>query len=201
MTMANTNDPNSRHLTHLSEAAMNNLLIGLGTEESEAHVAVCPECRNRVEEFQSTVQAFHRASMAWTEFQSEARPESRPEFLKGAQLSPPARPKVRHAYAAPLGWALAAAMLLAIGIPTWNASLRRVERVATTPAIAPVAAPSDPTTTDSEAQIAQDNELLRSVNLALNSEEESPVSEYHLLEKPHAHGRPRAESVSNLRSQ
>ena len=182
MTMANTSDFNT---AHLSEAALNDLLIGLGSEESEAHVAACPECRSRVEEFQSTVQAFHTTSMAWTQYRSE--------FRATARITPPARVKVRYAQ---LGWALAVASLLAIGIPTWNANHRRMENVATTSLSAKVAASAD-----SEAQIAQDNELLRSVNLALNSEEESPVSEYHLLEKPHMRGRARAESRSNLRSQ
>jgi len=194
MTMAHTRDSNSLHLT---EDALNDLLIGLGTEESEAHVAACPECRSRVEEFQSTVQAFHTSSMAWSEFRSKFRTEFRSEPRPVLRVSPPARVKVRNAQ---LGWALAAAMLLAIGLPTWNANHRRVANVATpAPVAAPVAASGDPTSTDSDAQIAQDNELLRSVNLALNSEEESPVSEYHLLDKPRA--RSRAESRSELRSQ
>jgi hypothetical protein len=70
----------------------------------------------------------------------------------------------------------------------WNANHRPARHVVV--ASAPVAS-----TQDTDAQIAQDNELLRSVNLALN--DEPPVSEYHLMD-----GSPsRARSHTELRKQ
>jgi hypothetical protein len=47
---------------------------------------------------------------------------------------------------------------------------------------------------DSEAQIAQDNDLLRSVNAALSTAEASPVREYHLSDGPHSPLRTRPEA-------
>jgi anti-sigma factor RsiW len=169
---------------HLTEESLNDLLIGLGSQESNAHLAVCPACRSRVEEFQSTMQAFNRSSLAW----SEARPEARP----ATPLARTSRIKTRKMAVAPLGWALAGTAFLAIGLPVWNARHHAVQGQVRNQAVAPVAS-----TTDSEAQIAQDNELLRSVNMALNSNEESPISEYHLLDRPHA----RAKTRPELRSQ
>ena len=170
MTMAHTN--------HLSEAALSDVLIGLCSPDSEAHLAVCPACRSRVQEFQSTVQAFNAASTAWS--------EARPPFPLPSPV--PVIRKPRPAYAAPLGWALAAAILVAIGLPVWNTHSRPAEKDAPSPVALAIA-----TSTDSEAQIAQDNELLRSVNLALSSDEEYPVSEYDLLDSPHTRARSRAE--------
>jgi hypothetical protein len=42
---------------------------------------------------------------------------------------------------------------------------------------------------DSEAQIAQDNELLQEINAAISSDDESPIEEYNLRASPHAHSK------------
>lgn len=44
---------------------------------------------------------------------------------------------------------------------------------------------------DTEAQIAEDNELMRSVDMALSASEESPLAEYHLASGPHPLQQPR----------
>jgi hypothetical protein len=44
---------------------------------------------------------------------------------------------------------------------------------------------------DSEAQIAQDNELLKAVNAAINPDEMSPFKEYDLSGRPHPRHRHR----------
>lgn len=161
---------------HLSEEALDDVLIGLSTAESDAHLAICGACRSRVEAFQSGLQAFNQASLAW----SEARP------IPTTTISPQAaaKSKAHSAMFAPLGWAMAATMSLMIGIPIWN-------RDHPTPSI------HEPTVVvtaaDSEAQIAQDNELLKSVDMALNTNEESSLNEYHLLDEHHSHLKKRAE--------
>lgn len=156
---------------HLSEEAINDLLIGLGSAESRAHLATCPVCSGRVKEFQSGVDAFNLASLAW----SEARPYA------GRQAA--ARWSVRRVAASPWSWALAAALLVVIGIPTWNHN----------PFFKNNATVSAPRQGDSEAQIAQDNDLLRSVNVALAESEQSPINEYNLLQAPHPRLRTRLE--------
>ena len=163
---------------HLPEEALNDVLIGLGSPESEAHLAACADCRGRVEGFQSTVQAFNATTMAWSEAQP-TRPLAR--ATRGKYMG------------APLGWALAAtAALVAIGVPIWNANHRAVENVAVAPIVVPAVSQED-----SEAQIAQDNELLRSVNVALSSDDASPLAELGLSDRPHA----RAGARTELRNQ
>jgi anti-sigma factor RsiW len=160
---------------HLSEEAVNDVLIGLGSLESKAHLGVCSICSSRVKEFRSEVNAFNRATLAW----SEARPR--------ATLDEDERRRVRWIAASPLSWALAAALLLAVGFPVWN-HLK--------PAADNASVPS-PLHEDSQTQIAQDNDLLNSVNVALNEGEESPVAVYQLSEAPH----PRLKARPELRKQ
>jgi hypothetical protein len=158
---------------HLSEEALDDVLIGLGSPESDAHLAECETCRGQLEQFRSGVRVFNQASLAW----SEARPMRIP-------LSP-VRSKVRRAVFAPAGWALAAAvLLLMIGLPMWNHDRRTALSNRTAPAAA---------IEDSPAQIAQDNDLLRSVDEALNTSEASPISEYHLSDGPQLHRKARPE--------
>jgi hypothetical protein len=158
---------------HLSEEALDDVLIGLGSPESAAHLAECEVCRGKLEEFRSGVRVFNQASLAW----SEARPMRSP-------LSP-ARLKVRNAVFAPVGWAFAAVVLLVmIGVPVWNHGHRAALSNGTAPAAA---------IEDTPAQIAQDNDLLRSVDEALNTSEASPISEYHLSDGPQLHRKARPE--------
>ncbi|MDR3727338.1 MAG: hypothetical protein P4K86_09880 [Terracidiphilus sp.] len=156
---------------HLSEEALDDVLIGLGSPESDAHLAECEACRSQLEQFRSGMRNFNQASLAW----SDARP------LK----SLPARSKVRQAAFAPVGWAFATAvLLLIIGVPVWRHDHRIAPSNGTVPAV---------TIEDSPAQIAQDNDLLRSVDEALNSSEASPISEYHLSDGPQLHRKARPE--------
>jgi uncharacterized protein HemX len=121
------------------------------------------------------MKAFNQATLAW----SEAKPQ--------AKLDTVAKRRVHWIAASPLSWALAAALLLAVGFPGW----RHVQ-----PAAKHASVPA-PAHEDSEAQIAQDNDLLQSVNVALNQGEESPVAVYHLSEAPH----PRSKTRPELRTQ
>jgi hypothetical protein len=151
-------------VTHLSEEAINDVLIGMASPESETHLAVCPECRGQVQEFRFGMQIFDQASLAW----SEARHAS--------ALRIKAEPKPRRIAAASSLWTLAAMVLLAIGVPVWS----HYHDSPRNPA--PASAPAD-----SEAQIAQDNELMHSVDIALSEDDESPIRAYHLSEGRNSH--------------
>jgi len=157
-------------VNHLSDEALNDVLIGRGTEASQLHLEKCAFCREKVERFQSGLAAWKTAALHW----SEARTE------RARQI------RVRPAWPRPLlialGWSLGAVALLAIVVPVGrerglfgthrdNAAFSRVE--------------------DSEAQIAQDNELLKAVNAAINPDEISPLMEYDLSERPHPRHRHR----------
>jgi predicted anti-sigma-YlaC factor YlaD len=149
---------------HLTDEALNDVLIGMGSADAELHLAECPICRGKVEDFQSDVGAWNVAALNWS--------EARAERAGVMQL----RPARRRPPLAALGWALAALALIAIAIPAGRES----DLFGTHHATA-VVAPQE----DSEAQIAQDNELLKAVNAAINPDEMSPLKEYDLSGRPH----------------
>jgi hypothetical protein len=70
---------------------------------------------------------------------------------------------------------MVAAVLLAIGFPMWNHHY-----LSRNYAPGPASTPEN-----SEAQIAQDNELLQSVNLALNESDVPQINMYDLSDGPH----------------
>lgn len=158
-------------LDHLPEEAINDFLIGLGSPQARAHLEVCPDCGSRVREFHAGVKAFNQASLAW----SAARPLAvRPDSH---------RMSARRIAASPWSWALAATLLIGLAFPLWS-------RHGATQNNAAVATAAQ---ANSEEQIAEDNELLRSVNMALSEGENPPVDDYNLFEKPHARLRARRE--------
>lgn len=163
---------------HLSEEAMNDVLIGLSSPETDTHLAVCQDCRRQLDVFRSEMQLFNRTSLAWSAAWSAATPHPVPA------------PRAGKTVFAPVGWALAAVVLLAIGLPVWNHHQRFTQNYAAAPASAQQ---------DSSEQIAQDNELLRSVDIALNTNEESPISEYYLSARPRPHPKARTDHGRNAR--
>lgn len=160
---------------HLSPEALDDLLIGLGTPESQAHLVSCPDCDRRVSEFHVAMGDFNRASLGW----AEARPRL------GQQAA--SRLRALRIAASPWSWVLAVAVLFAVVLPIF---LHRSLTFNNT-------AVSTSEQGDSDAQIAQDNDLLRSVNVVLNEGEESPIAVYHLSKAPH----PRLRARPELRKQ
>jgi hypothetical protein len=152
--------------THLSDEALNDVLIGLGSPESHAHLDACKECRAQVQAFRGDVQLFNAASIAWS--------ESRWPI---ARITAPHRGRPRIPFAS---WTAVAATLVIMALAVWH------HRSAAPPAqvSAPQSLPAD-----SEAQIAQDNQLLQAVNAAISPEEESPIVEYKIMESPNSHAR------------
>jgi hypothetical protein len=146
---------------HLSQEALDDVLIGLGPAESHAHLAVCPECRAQVEVFRGDIGLFNAASMAW----SKSRPQS--PFKERH----PAR--IRAAF---VGWAGSAAALAAMAFGIWHYQSPAHRNQGQT-------APSQ--LVDSEAQIVEDNQLLQAVNAAITQDEASPIEEYKILESLH----------------
>lgn len=150
--------------THLSEEALDDVLIGLGTAESHAHLDGCAECRSRVAAVRGDVALFNAASMAWSE--SHRRPIQ--------IIQHPAR-RVRAAFA---GWAALAAALVLMAVGIWRHRAEAPPRQAVAPVSQPI---------DTETQIAQDNQLLQAVNAAISPDEASPLEEYKILESPHSY--------------
>jgi len=152
--------------THLSEEALDDVLIGLGSPESEAHAASCPECRAKLDAFRSEMWLLNSASMAWSESRVPRKTETR---RHGA--------RIRVAF---VSWAAVAAALVVMAVALWQHR--------------PLAAPSranavESQAVDSEAQIVQDNQLLQAVNAAISPDEVSPIDEYKISERPHLHAK------------
>jgi predicted anti-sigma-YlaC factor YlaD len=162
----------ARLSAHLSEEALNDVLIGLSPPASDAHLEQCEFCRGQLQSFRSEMRVFNQASLAW----SAARPS------RSYRAAP--KTQARRVISAPVSWALATVILLMIAIPAWNRNHR-----ASRNSQAGTAASS----ALSETQIAEDNDLLRSVNAVLSVNEESPISEYHLSGGPRPHRQARPE--------
>lgn len=163
---------------HLSEEALDDVLIGLGSSESEAHLYACSACRDALQQFQSSMQTFNRASLAW----SEARPMPKPMAKAVGRIHANSNRKVL----APLGWATAVALLVVLGLQIRSHEIRQ-------PSTVPLTSSSE--SGDLEVQIAQDNQLLRSVDAALSASDMSTVNEYGLQSdlrgEPRVHSRRR----------
>ncbi len=150
---------------HLSEEALDDVLIGLGSPESDAHLAACAECRAQVQAFRGDMQLFNAASLAW----------SKSRWPK-VQPSIPAAARTHVAFAS---WSAIAAVLVAVmAVGIWHHRPVPALNHAATSQTSPV---------DSEAQIAQDNQLLQAINAAISPDETSPIDEYKISERPSSH--------------
>ena len=144
---------------HLNDEQFAECVLLTIDPECANHLAVCERCREELETFTASVDAFNQASMAW----SEAQPSV---SLRGRAES-----RARREAFVPAGWVLAAAAVVAIAVPVMNHEQRGSQ---SRDAVASVSQD------DSTAQIADDDRLMRSVNVALAANEPSPLSEYGL---------------------
>jgi hypothetical protein len=157
---------------HLADEALSDVLIGLGSLESDAHLARCPECRSRVEDFRADMTLFNSASMAWSESRSGRPAEASPH---------PAAPRIRFAF---VSWSVAVALLLMMAMTIWRHSAVAPRSHVNTVESQPL---------DSETQIAKDNELLQEINAAIGSDDGFPIQEYDLRERPPSRLKPQSQ--------
>lgn len=158
--------------THLTEEALNDVLIGLGSPESEAHLEWCAPCQSKLEAFQFDVRLFHSAASAWSQSRIPVQAASLP-FHR-------ARLRTRIAF---VGWGTAIALLVVMVATVWrHSSVSPSHRAAT----------AQVQIFDSEAQIAEDNELLRAVSAAISPDEEAAIDQYNLLNHPRSHAKAHA---------
>lgn len=155
---------------HLNDSRFTECMLG-GELPADiaAHLAGCEACREELERFRGAVGELSAAALVW----SEAR---RPETLSAARgqqtvLTP------RFAVAA---WGAAVCALLAVGVTPLLHHERAPERPAATAGLE---------AEDTEAQIAQDNKLMRAVDMELAEGEPSPYREYRLAPAAQRKGR------------
>jgi len=152
---------------HLSEEALNDVLIGEASPAAASHLAGCAACRAKVEQTGLAMQLFNKASLAWSETRSIT------------MQAPRVPARGRHLPFATAAWAAVAGLLLVAAVPVW----RHAERPAPQPGT--MAVSSNMGAEDSETQIAQDNELLKAVDAAINPNEEPSLHEFGLSARPH----------------
>ena len=157
---------------HLTEEALNDVLIGMGTPASEQHLSACAECRARAGECTAGIALLDASSLAWSRQRAAQMPDT------------PATAGARHWPLATMGWAAAAVLLAAVALPVWHS--REHPKAGT---VQPAMAQAE----DSEAQIAQDNALLRDVDAVVNASEAPPLGEALRPERPHRREKARPE--------
>jgi predicted anti-sigma-YlaC factor YlaD len=168
----------SGHLTDEQFAAcVAECAIVSPSPESDAHLRECSQCREELTQFADSMENFSTAAFRWSETQS------------AVSLRAVARHASARSWLAPAAWALAATVLLAAGVPM----AMHHGRQPAAPSDAAVADVPD----DSDAQIAEDNRLMRSVNMAIGVNDSSPLQEYKLQTGRHA----RLKTASGLRSE
>jgi hypothetical protein len=161
-------------MNHLSDEALSDVLIGMGSAEAESHLAACAVCRGKVEEFRAGLDVLNAATLAWSEDRARRAPR--------IHAPSPADSRLYWPRVAALGWSLVAVVLLALVVPLWHPA----HWFAPIHSAAVVAPPED-----SQEQIAQDNELLKAVDAAIHPNEILPLKQVGLLERPHPRHRQR----------
>ncbi len=157
--------PASSHLSpHLDQDQLTDCIVEDHLDAGcQAHLAHCQNCRLKLslerEAFQTSIAGFNTASLVW----SESRPS--------VSLRAKAAAQAGSSFYTPMRWALATVALALAALPVWNHDHR-----ATPTGPQPTISSPD----DSASQIAQDNQLMQSVNVALARNEPSPFNEYRL---------------------
>jgi hypothetical protein len=142
--------------------------------EAAAHLRECEACREELARFGMSVSSFNSAARAW----SEARPVKVRTEGRGYWT---ARPFIAMA-----SGMVAACLVLGLGMEAvWHH-----EQGGRPGTAASVRGPQE----DSEAQIAQDNQLLMAVDVATRSDDRSPVLEYGLA--PESNDRARTQETT-----
>jgi hypothetical protein len=142
-----------------------------------AHLSQCAACTDELTRFGVSVSAFGAATLGWSESRT-------PFSLRQQVLKTPARPRFAVA-----SWALATGLVFSVGVSTM------MHREQSGRADVSSATTSDVDCSDTE--IAQDNKMLRDVNMEIGGADPSPFRQYGLRETETV----RSESQIGSRSQ
>jgi hypothetical protein len=176
-----------RTAQHLTEAELDSCLIGDAAPEAAAHLSVCDPCRAALAEMEAPLASFRAVTLAWSERRSATLPL---DNLAAARRRAASGWRQRAAVSA----GLAAAMAVGVAIPVFHHVRSSEPQTQTQTAQSqPVAQPTLPT--DSQAnlpapaatetaslkqqespaqQIRRDNQMLRAIDLELDSRMVSP---------------------------
>lgn len=152
-----------QHLT--DEQFADSFFGGVMPAQVQAHLDSCEACRLELRNFASSTETFSDAAMAW----SEAQPTFSPRSLT---IGPIAMATTRRHLFAHASWVMAGMLVLAVSVPAiWHR-----EHAAVALKNAAPSAIQD----DSAEQIERDNDLMRGVDMALQTNDDSPFREYRI---------------------
>jgi hypothetical protein len=162
-------------MSHLNDDQFMDCVMGAEPGvEAAAHLHECAVCREELARFGGAVDSFNTASHAWSEARAvEVRPVGS------------GYPAVRPFFAV-ASYALAACLMLGVAIEA-VVHHEQDRRAAT---VASVSEAQE----DSAAQIAEDNEMLMDVDVAIGSDDHSLARQYGL--SPAAHDETRTRGVA-----
>jgi hypothetical protein len=151
-------------LSHLTEDALNDFLIGTESNESAAHLASCAKCHAKLEDFQRSMEVFNMASISWSEAKSNALNRDLSQHHIPFRIS------------SALAWACASLLILAL-TGTESLNLRHASNQASASGIH-AADPRPGAGVDREDEIASDNALLQQIDSEISTPEPSPAEVY-----------------------
>lgn len=162
---------------HITEHDFAELMMGASVSpEVQDHVANCDTCREELTAFSGAVGDFSSASLRWI--------EKRP----AASLRQAERDRARRTRQLRYGWAVSVATAVLVAVPLWTHL--RPDSPATRDR---VVALQPKTAEATEAQIARDNELMKSVDVALSDTDASPLRQFGIATDSEGPGRNQGE--------
>jgi hypothetical protein len=169
---------------HLTEEQIDDVLMGDAAAASQTHLAECSECRKQLAELRTPINSFAAMTLAWSERHSATMP-SQP---MSATDSP---------WSHKLNWALAAAVLLAVGfiLPIATRQTPGGNNIAANDAPKPISIVTPPAAQPiqpeakvhavamhtSEDQVARDNQMLLDIHDELDASVQSPTDAFGLV--------------------
>jgi hypothetical protein len=157
---------NTINSTHLSDEQFADYALGMAPGGAAAHLSQCSACTDELARFGALVNAFGAATLGWSESRT-------PFSLRQQALKVSVRPRFAVA-----SWALAVGLVFSVGLSTM---MHREHRGIGDESSATVA--SNGHASDcSDTEIAQDNKMLRDVNMEIGGSDPSPFRQYGLRE-------------------
>ena len=141
---------------HLSDDALDDLLLDAGTPGDAAHLASCKVCAARLEMFQSSISLFNQASSAWSQAKANSVSRELPRRSPGFTILP--------------SWSVAAAFFLAVAL-SFLVGIHRGMTPREEARLNTVQSAND----DRQHEIASDNEMLNAIDTAISQPVSSPV--------------------------
>ena len=153
---------------HLTEDELDEAVLGIGFGDQRLHLAGCPYCRARLEQFAATMSVFNQASTAW----SEARSNALNRDLK--EHSTPLRFSARALWTCASALVVLATVTAGLGVWQHSETLMAAETAQRS-----IQTERNQTfDANVENEIATDNTMLLQIEAAISVSEPSPQQEY-----------------------